>query len=90
MAVAGIIRNVGSDPSSISNIALAALAFFFSVCQWVLKDRTLFNDTYVSLRSIRFSDAYVSCRRSPAIGPLEEESNSLENGGSETPHGNTD
>ena len=74
MAVAGLIRNVGSGPNStsMSNIALTALAFLFSVCQWVLKDKTLFNDTYVSLRR--------SWRRDPAIEPHPEESNSLENG----------
>ena len=74
MAVAGLIRNVGSGPNStsMSNIALTALAFLFSVCQWVLKDKTLFNDTYVSLRR--------SWRREAIIEPHPEESNSLENG----------
>jgi hypothetical protein len=74
VAVAGLIRNAGSGPNStsMSNITLTALAFLFSVCQWVLKDKTLFNDTYVSLRR--------SWRRDPPIEPHPEESNPLENG----------
>jgi hypothetical protein len=77
VAVAGLIRNVGSGPNStpMSNITLTALAFLFSVCQWVLKDKTLFNDTYVSLRR--------SWRREAIIEPNPEESNSLENGDNE-------
>ena len=90
MAVADLIRNFlsGSDPTSTSNITLAALACLFSICQWVLKDKTLFNDTYVSLRR--------SWRRDPPIEPHPEESNSLENDvsepqlGTEILHGNRD
>ena len=90
MAVADLIRNVlsGSDPTSTSNITLAALACLFSICQWVLKDKTLFSDSCVSLRR--------SWRRDATIEPHPGESNSSESGdsepqlGTETLHGNRD
>ena len=86
VAIAGLIRNVvfGSDRT------LVALASLFFVYQWVLKDKTLFYDTYtyVSLGSFWFSDSYVSLRKSwrgdATIEPHPEESNSLENGDSES------
>jgi hypothetical protein len=78
VAVADLIRNVlsGSDTTSTSNITLAALACLFSICQWVLKDKTLFSDSCVSLRR--------SWRRDTTIEPHPEESNSSENGDSES------
>jgi hypothetical protein len=66
-------------------MALAVLAFFFSVCQWLLKDKSLFSDTYESLRTFPFNDTFVSLRgrfwrRDATIDPSPAENNALEAG----------